>query len=143
MRALAAVGLALWLSGCASLTTSPEDTVSVVTPNVEGASCQLSNALGTWQVASTPGSAAVSRSSSDMVVVCEKEGFRKATRTFVPSTNAAATASALGFGFIGLAVDASTGAAYSYPMEMIVPMRKARLLEATPLPDADGATPQR
>jgi hypothetical protein len=62
-------GLAVSLSGCASIFTGGSQT-AMVTSEPEGAKCQA----GAYAVV-TPGSVPVKRSSSPVQVICKKEGY--------------------------------------------------------------------
>ena len=68
MRALL-LGLCLALvTGCASITTGQNQSLSVETPGCFAATCKLSNDKGTWYVSSTPGTVTVERAYGDMLV---------------------------------------------------------------------------
>jgi len=75
---IAPVALALFalLSGCASITSSKNQAISVVAicegMMLSGAACTLSNDKGAW-FTSAPGSLVVQKSNSDMVASCRKD----------------------------------------------------------------------
>ena len=111
------------VSGCASMISGTNQSLSVSTTHCPGATCQLKNSKGTWYV-TAPGSVTVHRGYGDMTVMCKKEGFPDATAQ-VASATKIATAANLGWGVflpVGAGVDAATGAAYDYPAEIIVTM---------------------
>jgi len=117
---VAAVALCL-LSGCASIISGANQSVSVNTPGCEAASCELTNSKGTWFVKS-PGSVTVHRAYGNLAVVCSKEGFGSASQSVASSTKAMAFGNILFGGVIGVGVDVGTGAAYDYPVVISVPL---------------------
>lgn len=113
------------LTGCASIVNGTNQPVSVNTGNVSGATCSLQNNKGRWYVSSTPGTAVVNRSFNDLVVNCQKPGFRNATTQVASKTKAMAFGNAIFGGVVGAGVDIVDGAAYDYPSDVTVPMRRA------------------
>jgi len=116
----AAAAAILLLSGCASIVSGANQSVSVDTPGCEAASCQLTNSKGTWFV-KTPGSVTVHRAYGNLAVVCSKEGFGSASSSVASSTKGMAFGNLLFGGVIGAGVDIGTGAAYDYPNLISVP----------------------
>ncbi|MFI4938201.1 MAG: hypothetical protein ACHQJ6_06810 [Candidatus Berkiellales bacterium] len=112
------------LVGCASITTGQNQTLSVQTLPVNGASCQLSNKDGTWYVPSTPGSVTVDRDYGDLNVNCKKKPYAGVT-TVKSKTKPMAFGNLIFGGLVGTAVDMGTGAAYDYPSLITVRMNKA------------------
>jgi uncharacterized protein YceK len=113
-----AIGLAsLLLSGCASIVSGQNQSLSVVAKNgaddVAGARCTLSNDKGQW-FATTPGSVTVRRSYSAMAVDCKSDGA-VGVASVKSSTKGMAFGNVLFGGLIGVGVDVATGAAYDYP----------------------------
>ncbi len=109
-------------SGCATITTGTDQSVSVVTEkNVEGAKCELTDAKGhKWYIPSTPGTATVLKGDGPMTVTCTKEDYNKAL-LMVDETFAGATlGNILIGGGIGIFIDAMSGAAQQYPDQIIV-----------------------
>jgi len=117
---VAAIGLGL-LSGCASIISGANQSISVSTPGCEAAACELTNSKGTWFVKS-PGSVTVHRAYGNLAVVCSKEGFGSASQSVASSTKAIAFGNILFGGLIGVGVDVGTGAAYDYPVVISVPL---------------------
>lgn len=115
-RLAAAAALAAACSGCASTIDGTTESVYVETTPVEGAACICSNDRGRWPL-TTPGAAVVRKSSSVLEIRCSKDGYREAK---VYAAGHMTTAGLVGAflpyaGLISSAVDASTGAALSYP----------------------------
>jgi hypothetical protein len=128
---VAALGL---FSGCASIVTGQDQTVSVSAPLCPGAQCKLQNSAGVFYIPSTPGTVVVNREYGDLSVVCSKPGTADFAMNVSSSTKAMAFGNIIAGGLIGAAVDVGTGAAYDYPSEIIVPMdcRTAAQVAAAP-----------
>jgi hypothetical protein len=111
--------LALALSGCASVTGSPDQSVSIQTKEqngqeVTGAACELTNKRGTWFL-TTPGSIVIHRSNDDMQVTCKKEGLENGRVEVVSATKGSMFGNIILGGGIGAIVDHNNGSAYEYP----------------------------
>ena len=115
-----ALALSLMVSGCASLTGSSNQSVSLETheqtgEEVVGASCELANNKGKWLV-STPGSVSIHRSNDDLRVLCNKDSFDSAQSAVVSDTKSSMLGNILmPGGVIGAIIDHGTGSAYEYP----------------------------
>jgi len=111
-------------SGCASLTGSKNQPISVKTHSQNGditdAKCTLTNDKGEWFV-TTPGSVVVSKSTSDMLVVCKKDVYKGSSK-FESKSNGGVWGNILVGGLIGYAVDSSSGAGFDYPSIINVPL---------------------
>ena len=110
--------LAAMSTGCATITTGQNQSVSVETRHegtaVAGAACKLSNDKGTWFV-TTPGSVMVNRAYGDLAVNCTHDKYPPGVAMVKSSTKAMALGNILVGGVIGVAVDVGTGSAYDYP----------------------------
>lgn len=85
-----AIALTALLSGCASVTGTTNQSVSVQTreqggKDTAGAACELANSKGKWFI-TTPGSVTVTRSHDDMQVLCTKLGFEPGRASVVSGT---------------------------------------------------------
>lgn len=142
-KLLPIVAAATLLTGCASITGSKNQPVSVQTHHngspIQDASCTLTNDKGTWFV-KTPGSTTIQKSGQDLVVTCNKEGIPTGSAAVVSSANGGVWGNILFGGLIGYAIDASTGAAFDYPTSMTVQMGQVLKLEPSK-PNADGSPP--
>lgn len=124
---LAAASLIL-LAGCASMVTGTNQSVSVHTGSVRGATCSLENNKGKWYISSTPGSVVVNRSYNNLLITCEKKGYRPVYKQVASKTKGMVFGNVVFApvgGIIGAGVDVADGAAYDYPTEIFVPMQKA------------------
>lgn len=121
-----AAGVATLTSGCASIVSGHNQSLSVQTRSkagaeVAGANCKLSNDKGVWFL-TTPGTTTVHRSMRDITLLCEKEGFEAGLLSSKSSTKPMAFGNILFGGVIGAGVDIATGAAYDYPELIVVEM---------------------
>lgn len=132
-----ALALCALSTGCASITTGQNQSLSVETradgKPVAGASCKLENDKGTWY-ATSPGTAVVRRSYDDLSVRCEKSGHEPGVTAAKSSTKAMAFGNILFGGIIGAAVDAGSGAAYDYPSIIAVELGRNRVQAPEPTP---------
>jgi hypothetical protein len=112
------IAIALLSTGCASMTGSTDQTISVEarasTDQVAGAMCELDNDKGKWFV-SAPGSTRISRSNEDLIVTCKKDGLTPGTMTVESATKGSMAGNLLFGGIIGVIIDHNSGAAYQYP----------------------------
>ncbi len=118
-----AVTLAL-LSGCASIVNGTSQPLSVTTPSAQGATCSLKNSKGVWYINATPGSTTVHRAYGNLIVKCTKPGWNDAMKVVKSKTKGMAFGNVLAGGIIGAGVDMGDGAAYDYPAEIVVPMKR-------------------
>ncbi|CAN5917802.1 hypothetical protein BH11PSE8_BH11PSE8_25850 [soil metagenome] len=125
LTTLAAVAVTLTTSGCASIVSGQNQSISVASKNkgaaYSGAKCTLNNDKGTWYV-TTPGSVTVRRSFNDLSVNCAADAIEPGIAVVKSSTKGMAFGNILFGGFIGVGVDAATGAAYDYPEIILVEM---------------------
>lgn len=116
------------LNGCASITESKNQSMSVTTGEVTGAMCTLSNSKGSYYV-TTPGTAMVRNACDQLAISCTKKGYvpaNPAAGTIKDKAKSMAWGNIIFGGIIGIAVDRSTGAGCSYPQQNIFyPMKKA------------------
>jgi len=116
----------LFLSGCASITGTTNQSVSVQArgnngKEVKEASCDLINKRGTWFI-TTPGTVQIQRSNDDLQVTCRKEGFDNGRASVVSDTKGSMFGNILLGGGIGAVVDHNNGSAYEYPSFIQVTM---------------------
>ena len=148
---LAVFILAGLTSGCASVTGSTTQNVSVQTRehvggNLPGAICELSNSKGKWFV-TTPGSVMIHRSNDDMQVLCSKTGYESGMSSVVSNTKAEMFGNIILGGVIGAVIDHSSGSGYEYPEFIQVLMRalsrtdqSASVSQPIPQPKTDMPT---
>ncbi len=112
-----------FFQGCASVAKGTNQSLSVITPGCDGASCKLTNNKGEWFV-TTPGSVTVHRSSGALTIVCKHEttGEAETIGAEDSSTGGWVFGNILVGGVIGAGVDIINGAAYDYSSTISVPM---------------------
>ena len=118
-----------FLLGCASITESKNQSISVSTGDVTGAMCTLSNSKGSYYINSTPGSVMIRNACDQLTVSCKKEGYvpaNAAAGSIQDQSKGMAWGNIIFGGIIGIAVDRQTGAGCTYPNQNIIyPMLKA------------------
>ena len=115
MRYLPPILLLLLLPSCATVMKGTTQTVAIDS-NPHGAKCTIDRTGARLaDVTSTPAAVLLKRNAADLVVTCNKDGFSAAQKTVASSFNGATFGNILLGGVIGVVVDASTGANYSYP----------------------------
>jgi hypothetical protein len=126
MKLLALTAIILTLTGCASITGSKLQPLSVQTVHdgkeVSGVGCTLTNDAGKWFVTS-PGSVTVQKSTGDMAVDCAKDDL-KGHENVVSKSNGAVWGNIIAGGGIGYIVDRNTGAGFDYPNSITVVLNR-------------------
>lgn len=106
------------ISGCATLTTGTDNSVTIDTVP-PGASCELrQGADRVYFVNPTPGTIEIEKSKKDVGVVCQKEGYLPEAGVLTSELQSMSFGNVLFGGVIGVAVDASSGALNDYPPMM-------------------------
>lgn len=147
-RVIAVLAAMALLSGCASIVSGQNQSLSVVAKSsdshgVMGAKCSLANDKGQW-FTTTPGSVTVRRSYSNLAVNCQHSGSTGIAQV-KSTTKPMAFGNIIFGGVIGVGVDVATGAAYDYPDLVTVQMLSAeqaspeRTTTAPPAPDVPVA----
>jgi hypothetical protein len=131
-RLLTGIAL-LSLVGCASITGTTNQNVSVQTKEpmgaeLVGASCELANKKGKWFI-TTPGTVGISRSNDDIQVTCTKDGYLQGRQGVVSDTKGMMFGNIIFGGGIGAIIDHNSGAAYEYPSMIQIVM--SRIAKAT------------
>lgn len=121
---LPVMALLMMATGCASIVNGKNQSVSVSTAPVQGATCSLENNKGKWYIPSTPSSVTVERSYRDLQINCDKKGYREGTKKVASATKGMAFGNILFGGVIGAGVDMADGAAYDYPSDIQVPLAR-------------------
>lgn len=138
MHRFAALALVALLPACATVVEGTSDTVTLST-NPAGATCTVDrNGERVAAVATTPGSVRIGKSRHDLNVTCTKEGYQPATVAASSKFTGATFGNVIAGGFVGVAVDAASGANNRYPSEV-----KLDLVEnaAAPPPAPVAQTP--
>lgn len=124
IAAIMLMGASVLLTGCASIVSGSNQTISVMTTPRSGAHCTIANTKGRWYVPETPGSVVVHRAYGDLFVTCKK-GHRKGFVRVKSATKGMAFGNVFFVGLIGSGVDtADVATAYDYPQQITVPLRR-------------------
>ncbi|MGI8725738.1 MAG: hypothetical protein ACR2J1_10410 [Methyloceanibacter sp.] len=101
-------------AGCSTIVKGTEQQVSVNTPGVPSATCQLQSlAIGTRTV-QTPGNVIQPKSKHNVAVSCTAQCFGPGVGTLASHTEVMTAGNVLFGGLIGLGVDAASGAMNKY-----------------------------
>ncbi len=126
MLKLSVLAAAVLLTGCASITGTKMQPLSVTTvfnnQEVAGVGCTLSNDAGSWFI-TTPGSTTVHKSTGDLVIDCKRD-VMAGNATVVSKSNTAVWGNILIGGGIGYIIDRNTGAGFDYPNTVAVMLRQ-------------------
>jgi hypothetical protein len=102
------------LTGCASIITGTTQRITV-NSEPEGASCRVSRGGMTLGVVpTTPGSVIVHRGSNGLEITCSKPGYALAQTIQPTNIETWIFGNVLIGGLVGIVIDFSTGAAYTY-----------------------------
>jgi len=114
------LGASLLCGGCATLTTSSSQTVTVQT-DPPGAICQFMRDRAVVGIVNpTPGTLLVSKSRLDMTIRCDKDGYLEATGAVGSRFQAMTFGNILFGGLVGVVVDASSGAMNKYEPQITI-----------------------
>jgi len=110
IKALIICTLFLIMTGCAAMFTGTTSTINV-TSTPSGADCDV-----TGHGVHTPGNITIEKSSDDLNIVCQKEGYETSSSKIESTFNPTSLVNILtGYGLvIGFIIDFSTGAAWKY-----------------------------
>lgn len=123
--ALLVLTSSLCLGGCATLTTSSSQTVTLTT-EPPGAACTFKREGEVIGIINpTPGSLTVRKSHSDIDVTCVKDGYVDAVGRVGSKFQAMTFGNILFGGIIGIVVDAASGATAEYEANVAIRMTPA------------------
>ena len=120
---IVALSISTISTGCASMFTGTTSNINV-TSTPTGADCDV-----TGHGVHTPGNIVLEKSSSDLTITCQKEGFEDGSSKIISSFNTTSLVNILTvYGMVlGFIVDFSTGAAWEYTNQVNVNLiKKAR-----------------
>ena len=113
------------LGACSTIANGKNQAVMFSTGDVEGAECQVTggrdNAVNVK--VTTPGEAQIRRAKAAIDVECSKPGYMTASRTVESKMEGTTGGNVVAGGFVGLGVDAMTGAMFKYPDTIVVEMQ--------------------
>lgn len=116
---------AILMASCATIVSGTTQNIYIETPEVEGASCELSDSMGGHRyLPRTPGSVMVPKGYGAITVRCRKEGYETKVAEVVATTAHAATFGNVLFGgVVGVIIDSTTGASRKYPDKLVMWMK--------------------
>lgn len=101
-------------AGCATIVKGTTQMVSIDTPGVPGATCELSSpGIGTRTV-TTPTTLELDKSQHSISVTCRKRCFQDGIGVIASYTEGMSVGNVVFGGVVGLGVDAATGAMNKY-----------------------------
>ena len=110
----------LFTGACASIVEGTDQTVTVIT-DPAGATCQLKRDGAIVAIANpTPTSVVVGKSKDNISVECEKPGHQRGAASLASSFEGMTFGNILLGGFIGVGIDAASGAMHEYPANVTV-----------------------
>ena len=122
MKLYIALFLSLALVGCASVTGSKLQPVSVASmcngQQINDVMCTLTNDKGQWFI-KTPGTVTINKSYEDLTVDCKKDDITGSAK-FQSKAEGGAWGNIIAGGGIGYLVDRNTGAGFSYQTNLTV-----------------------
>src|SRR3974390_1162723 len=113
MRKLVVLAFVFLLFGCATITKGTTQSVAIDTPGVPGATCTIQTQSGPRAV-TTPGNVVLDKGSSPLPIQCTKACYLIGSSIIPSNAEAMAAGNVIFGGFIGLGVDAATGAMNKY-----------------------------
>lgn len=128
-----ALSLLVGLSGCASITSSELQTVSLTAKDADGnaidkVDCVLKNDKGEWK-ATAPAQVSVHRSAEDLDVTCKKEGLVDGLLKAVSRAAGGMWGNIVFGGGIGAIIDHNKGTGYNYPDALPVRMGQSDVVD--------------
>lgn len=126
IKIFAAVASAVVSSGCSTIANGKHQAVKFSTGNVEGADCVVTGGRdgGVNESFATPATVQIRRAKSAIDVACSKDGYETATRRVESKMEGTTGGNVVAGGFVGLGVDAMTGAMFKYPDTILLRMQR-------------------
>ena len=122
LAAIAVAGCSL--AACATITTGADQTVSILTPGADDATCTLTSQSFGTRTMRAPGGILLPKSRHPITVVCTKECYIDGGGTVTAEFQPMAIGNVILGGGVGLVVDWVSGAYTSYVPQITVPMEK-------------------
>ena len=115
----------LSLGACSTIANGKNQAVMFTTGDVEGADCRVTGGRdGAVNMKfQTPSSQQVRRAKAAIDVECSKPGFQTASRRVESKMEGSTGGNVVAGGFVGLGVDAMTGAMFKYPDTIMLDMK--------------------
>lgn len=127
------IAISILFYGCASVTGTPIQSVSVQTKKgdqqLARVSCELQNSKGRWFV-TTSRSVSIGRSNDDLQITCKKEGMDQGVLNVLSDAKTAMYGNFPFGGIVGAVVDHNTGSGYEYPSLITVLMGEVSTIKS-------------
>lgn len=120
---LAAAAVAM--TGCSTIANGKNQAVNFSTGAVEGADCTVTGGRdgAVHETFQTPAEVRIRRAKVAIDVECSKTGYQTATRRVESKMEGSTGGNVIAGGFVGLGVDAMTGAMFKYPDTIMMKMK--------------------
>jgi|GEM_PF-272559 len=132
MRPFQLIGLAclalFTLSACSTIVNSGPQDITIASYPASGAECEVT-VESTRYEGQTPGRLLLDHGPAPLLLRCSRDGFEDLQETIYPSFNGATIGNVIAGGLVGVAVDAASGANYSYPDSITLQMIALRDVE--------------
>jgi len=124
IKLIVLTGAAFSLGACSSIANGKNQAVTFSTGAVEGAECMITGGRdgAVRQTVVTPDTVQVRRAKAAIDVECNKDGYKTAARRVESKMEGTTGGNVVAGGFIGLGVDAMTGAMFKYPDTILLEM---------------------
>jgi hypothetical protein len=106
--------LSIFFAGCSTIVKGTEQQVSVNTPGVASAVCQLQSPAIGLRTVQTPANIVLPKSKHNVAVSCSAQCYAKGVGTLGSHTEVMTAGNVIFGGLIGLGVDAASGAMNKY-----------------------------
>jgi hypothetical protein len=105
------------MTGCSTIANGKNQAVQFTTGAVEGADCLVTGGRdgALRESFQTPAEVQIRRAKTAIDVECSKDGYQTASRTVESKMEGTTGGNVVAGGFVGLGVDAMTGAMFKYP----------------------------
>lgn len=115
---------AVAMTGCSTIANGKNQAVNFSTGAVEGADCLVTGGRdgALREEFQTPAKVQIRRAKTAIDVECNKVGYQTATRTVESQMEGTTAGNVVVGGFVGLGVDAMTGAMFKYPDTIMIEM---------------------
>jgi len=119
---LAAAAVAM--TGCSTIANGKNQSVDFTTGAVEGANCLVTGGRdgAVREEFQTPATVPIRRAKAAIDVECSKAGYQTASRRVESKMEGTTGGNVVAGGFVGLGVDAMTGAMFKYPDTILLEM---------------------
>ena len=122
LKLIVALTAAVSLSACSTIANGKNQAVQFTTADVEGADCRVTGGRdgAVDMTFVTPAEVKVRRAKQAIDIACSKAGYQTATRRVESKVEGSTGGNVIAGGFVGLGVDAMTGAMFKYPDTIVV-----------------------